>query len=624
MICIYMHGAMSLLWLVALADHSDKFLGKIQEKIMDYRSKTGLAMTVLSIALLAAGCSDDDNDSPTATLDSSSNSVVRGSKVTLTWSSENADTCTASGDWSGNKGASGSEETMRLRKDSTFVITCSKDGDSADSSVDVTATDVTQPTTYAGFPVTLDPAATSADTDQDSSVSYAGQMTRAVLRDSAKASIKAAASVADAQGVVNYIKNENNVIDDTMIVAPTTKNEFIVKETIYNELGTEKNLYGKLFDTSTGYATPIRGVTAGNENITLGFPGDKSAKEVIDIWLAAFEADHAANTDGTPDYYREDLGFDFSQLFPKFLMGAVFYNESINHYLDENLEPGVKDNDLPYKDGKYYTGKEHSWDEGFGWFGAAAHYRDNTAQENYEIAKMGKDISQADALALADADGDGAVSLYTEYNSGPAYYAASFDKDTGCAPACTYGHDSLDAWLEGRTIIANAVDADGNARKLNDTERTDLKALADTIRDNWEMVFAEAAFKYAGISFEQLSELRNGTATDPDATTKAYYHVWSELKGFMMALQYGGSKAVIDKTNFDDIDGLIGFGPVQLDGDQVTGIDGSNNFTLTAGSPDGDGVDATKVDAYLADLLSVQEKLDALYTLKAKQFDNRP
>ena len=138
------------------------------------------------------------------------------------------------------------------------------------------------------------------------------------------------------------------------------------------------------------------------------------------------------------------------------------------------------------------------------------------------------------------------------------------------------------------------------------------------------MVFAEAAFKYAGISFEQLSELRNGTATDPDATTKAYYHVWSELKGFMMALQYGGSKAVIDKTNFDDIDGLIGFGPVQLDGDQVTGIDGSNNFTLTAGSPDGDGVDATKVDAYLADLLSVQEKLDALYTLKAKQFDNRP
>jgi hypothetical protein len=32
-----------------------------------------------------------------------------------------------------------------------------------------------------------------------------------------------------------------------------------------------------------------------------------------------------------------------------------------------------KPNDAPYKKGAKYTGKEHVWDEAFGYWGAAAH-----------------------------------------------------------------------------------------------------------------------------------------------------------------------------------------------------------------------------------------------------------
>ena len=167
-------------------------------------------------------------------------------------------------------------------------------------------------------------------------------------------------------------------------------------------------------------------------------------------------------------------------------------------------------------------------------------------------------------------------------------------------------------FLEGRQIIADAVDDNVIARKLTDEERIALKAHADTIRDNWEMVFAEAVFKYAGQSFEALSDLKDGVTTDP----KEYYKLWGELKGFMMALQYGGVDARISKSKFEEIDNLIGYGPVMHpSGDQVTGIDGSDEFIVTAAN--------STVDQYLADLQEVQELVDDFYTLKAKQRDNR-
>ncbi len=464
-----------------------------------------------------------------------------------------------------------------------------------------------QPTAYTGFPITLK----DATHDSNTSVAYTGQMARHVLRLSVKEVFKApvaptnaAATIAEVNG---YIKNENNVIDDTAIKAPADKNEFVFKERVNSDISTGKNLYGKTYDTEKN-GDPIPGVADADKAITLGVPGNKTAKETLDLWVRHF-AENLATTSSTLD---ETNGYNYRQLVTKYLMGAVFYSESVNHYLDENLEDGVKDNNLPYNPGKHYTGKEHSWDEGFGYFGAAAHFQTLTAEQNYQINKKGKSpVTQADALGFADEDGDGKVSHYTEYNSGPAYYATVFDRGDG---GSTYGNDIMEGWLKGRTIITNAVDENGDARKLTSTERNTLKTIAkDEIQRNWELVFAEAVFRYAGLSFVEIEKLE----LNPAGSTKDYYKLWGEMKGFMLALQFGGAISKIDKNKFLEIDNLIGYGPVQPDGDQVNGVTGTGaaeTFTHSTGN--------TLAD-YKENLKQVQVKLGDFYALKALQNDKR-
>lgn len=459
-----------------------------------------------------------------------------------------------------------------------------------------------KPTKYAGFPITLKDATHNSDTS--TSTSYAGQMARGVLRESVKQVIKAPIGSTQSEIITEVnalLRNVNNIIDDQMIAAPVTKDEFIVLETIHNQLGTGKNLYAKLYDAN-GQGDPIPGVSEGDEATTLGVPGVVTAQQHIDRWVVNL----GALQNGAGGYTDPVTGYNYNQLFPKFLLGAVFYNQSVDKYVDEYLvEPGTKDNDAPYSDGKHYTGKEHSWDEGFGWFGAAANYGELTPTQNHAIKQMGAgQLTAADALALADWNSDGSVSLLTEYTSGSAYYAASFDKDGNS----TYGADIMDAWLTGRTVIANAVSADGNARKLTDAERDELIGYAATIQRNWEMVFAEAVYKYAGIAHGDVLFLEAGGTTDPTN----YYTHWGELKGFMLALQYGGANSLITKSKFEEIDNLIGFGPVKQDGSQVDGVDSSNLFTMSA-------PDSAAFAAYKAKLISVQTTIDAFYTLKAKQ-----
>ena len=54
------------------------------------------------------------------------------------------------------------------------------------------------------------------------------------------------------------------------------------------------------------------------------------------------------------------------------------------------MKVGEKPNSEPYKEGSYYTGKEHSWDEAFGYWGPH-HLLTISAEDNYNVAKM-KDL----------------------------------------------------------------------------------------------------------------------------------------------------------------------------------------------------------------------------------------
>ncbi|MCV6597336.1 MAG: DUF4856 domain-containing protein, partial [Mangrovicoccus sp.] len=247
---------------------------------------------------------------------------------------------------------------------------------------------------YGPFPVTLK----GYDGEKTNSVSYSGQIARHVLHDSLKKAASKGDGGSNAAEVEALMLAYFNGSDaDLAILAPVSKEGFPIKQTQLSEISKGKNISGKFYKG----AVPA-------------WPGAPSGVEALEQMIGFA----AASDKG----YDPVHGYDWGQIISKFTLGAMAYNQAVDHYLDEKLEADAKPNDKPYKKGAHYTGKEHAWDEAFGYFGAAAHSVNLSPEQNYGIAKK-KD------LAAADANGDGVVDLKTEMVFGPAYYAAGADKN---------------------------------------------------------------------------------------------------------------------------------------------------------------------------------------------------
>ncbi|MEP5152620.1 DUF4856 domain-containing protein [Planktotalea sp.] len=386
---------------------------------------------------------------------------------------------------------------------------------------------------YGPFPVTLQDYAG----DKTNTVSYSGQIARHVLENSLKK------LAANGDGGANAAELEAQMLSyfdgsdaDLPIIAPVSKDGFAIKQTTVNEISSGKNISGKFY-----------------EGAMPAWPGNMTGKQVA---YHMIKKAAAANKG-----FDAETGYDYAQLISKFTMGAMAYNQAVDNYLDEKLEADNKPNNAPYSDGAAYTGKEHSWDEGFGYWGAPAHALELSANDIYNVSKQ----KSGD---VADANADGVIDLKSEMVFGPAYYAASFDRS---GDATTYAQNIMSAYLEGRKLI---VSAGGEA--LSAEQRATLKGYAATIESNWELVLAEASFKYAGSVYSDIDKLK--AAEGEEAKAEAYRNYgkhWSELKGFAMALQSGknnlGATAV-------ELNNLIGFGPVTLDNSYVTGVDADGNF----------------------------------------------
>ena len=375
---------------------------------------------------------------------------------------------------------------------------------------------------YGPYPITLK----GYSGDKTNSVKYTGQMARQVLHDSLKALVK----TGDLNKMMAYYNGE----DGLEIISPKSKDGFPIKQTMIAEIGSG-NLSGKMY----------KGAIAGWGGLT--------GPETIEHMMQK-----ASEVEGGFD---PNTGFDYTQLISKFAMGAVFYNQAVNNYLGKKMEIGQKPNSEPYKEGSYYTGKEHSWDEAFGYWGSAAHALALSAEDNYNVAKK-KD------LASADHNGDGVVDLYSEMTYAHAYYASSYDKGGKTDYLATVNQ----AFIDGRLVIRDA-----GGRNLSFSERTEMLAARDTIRENWQKVIAESVFKYAGSTYKDLVALEIIMDANGDTTEafRKYAKHWGELKGFALALQCGpenlGEAAV--KMNR-----MMGFGPVLLNSSQVVGVDSNGNF----------------------------------------------
>ena len=419
---------------------------------------------------------------------------------------------------------------------------------------------------YGPFPITLK----GYSGDKTNSVSYSGQIARHVLHDSLKklSGTKASTNIKQLtlDKMMPYFKGSK---DDLAILAPVSKGDFKIKQTTLNEISSGKNLSGKSY----------KGVINGWGGLT--------GAEVLEHMINK-AAEHGSAFD-------PNTGYNYPQLISKFAMGAVFYNQAVDNYLDEKLGADNKPNNKPYKDGAYYTGKEHVWDEAFGYWGAAAHGLSLTAEQNYNITKM-KD------MAAADHNGDGVVDLKTEFNFAHAYYAASYDK----GGKTDYYNTVTKAFIDGRKIITAA-----NGEALTPAQRSQLYVLRDIIGQNWEKVIAESVFKYAGSVYKDIDKLQtimeaNGDTTKMFAT---YGKHWGELKGFALALQCG--KNNIGETAVK-LNRMMGFGPVLLNSSQVTGVDSNGNFIKD---------ESSGWDEYKLHMLKIQKLMVDVFAVEAKAND---
>ena len=418
---------------------------------------------------------------------------------------------------------------------------------------------------YGPYPITLK----GYSGDKTNSVSYSGQVGRQLLHNSLKKAIGSGASLDVTMSYFNGADGELPLLD------PKSSDSFKVDVTDINTVS-KTNLSGKAYRGSLP-----------------GWPGNMTGKEALESMITMAAA--------TEKGYDAEHGYDYVQLVSKFTMGGVFYHQACDNYLDEKMNADNKPNDKPYKDGAYYTGKEHSWDEAFGYWGAAAHGATLSPKQNYDITKKKN-------MRDADANGDGLVNLKSEMNYAHAYYAAGFDKGGNT----NYYNTITKAFIDGRQIITDA-----KGEKLSDAQRRGVKRHARTICSNWEKVIAEAVFKYAGSVYSNIEAVKatmrgnmwkgNGSAekTEHQAALRKYAKYWGELAGFSLSLHASG-------VNLGEIgvkmDRLVGMGPVMPDGTQVNGMSNGTYTVASDKSMDGFAVHMLKLQNLMVEEFGVEAR----------------
>ena len=375
---------------------------------------------------------------------------------------------------------------------------------------------------YADFPITVK----NYTGTKTHSEAYTGQIARHTLHNSAKKLVSKGASLEQTKAYFSGKDEGRKIID------PVSKDGFPMLQTHVDKISKGKNLSGKAY-----------------KGLISGMPGSLTGAELMELMLEKAAA--------TEKGFDPLTGYDYTQLFSKFAMGAVFYNQAVDNYLDEKLAADVNPNSKAYKEGKPYTGKEHVWDEAFGYFGAPAHTLALTAEEVYGIAKQ-----KSDSFAKADHNGDGKVSLVTEMAYAHAYYAASFDK----GGKTKYLHTIVQAFIDGRNLITSA-----NGEALTDSQRSELRAYAQVIKTQWQRLIAEAVFKYAGSVYGDIEKLETIIAANGDVVKvyRTYAKHWGELKGFALALETGGVN--LGETGVK-MNRLLGYSPVLLGNTQVAAL----------------------------------------------------
>ena len=235
-----------------------------------------------------------------------------------------------------------------------------------------------------------------------------------------------------------------------------------------------------------------------------------------------------------------DLGLNYQQLFQKFLLGAVAFSQTAEDYLKTTKLATADNTDAKDVDGPY-TALEHSWDEGFGYFGASTDY--------LNIA----DVTIDGKTYHSDVNADGEIDLLKgEYNFGLAQYANKHDVLTGTTDLSS---EIMIAFLEGRQLIQ---DNHGTNPADDSTFNTELAAISNRAVQGLEKIFAISVIKYIN---ETISDLDGYAVGAENNEVDELAKHWSELKGFALGLQFSPI-STFSEAELAQLHGLIGQSPI--------------------------------------------------------------
>lgn len=266
----------------------------------------------------------------------------------------------------------------------------------------------------------------------------------------------------------------------------------------------------------------------------------------------------APNGDMITSGLVDDSGRDLGELLVTFVTGAVAYSQACDDYLDDDTDgKGLRSNndEAVVKNGstKSYSGLEHVWDEGFGYYGGA---RDISAFTVAEIAAGTGYVG-----GTKDVDMDGATHLAQEINIGPAAMMARMDVAAGRSGDAALVKQAHAAFLEGRHMIVTW------GATPNDTQRAELAALRDVALNAWEQAMLE----------DLSATLTSLDAAITAGETRQVATHWSHAKGLIWSIAFNPRRAV-DAATLTTWHGHLGEAPV------LPGADGVDAYKTALGT----------------------------------------
>lgn len=398
-----------------------------------------------------------------------------------------------------------------------------------------------------------------------SSVSYGGQVSRHTLIEHIKIYLGgltdetfANPEAGDVVDALNYwfdFKNAGGAEDTPLQISLSMP----LAQATFGEVNSIASLAEKMPEVDAGFEGGVIGYGDGSMSPTEVVEDMFAAVEglVIDRFNGAIPQDPDGNDIAA--VYVSAEGVDYQQLIQKFLLGAVAFSQGADDYLDDDTEGKglLSDNTAPVE-GKPYTSLEHIWDEGFGYFGAA---RDYAAYTDDELAGSGGRDGWAEGYH--DTNGDGEIDLKSEYNFGASVNAAK--RDRGAEDATDFTQDAIDAFIAGRTLIVNADGA------LTTEQLDELRVHRDVAVGAWEAALAATAVHYIN---DVLADMDAAGTEDYSFTDHAKH--WSELKGFVLSLQFNPRSPVLaNPAIYGRLSMVIGDAPA---------LPGAENFQAYRGS----------------------------------------